>query len=130
MDAPRTRSLEATEEHGDKREFDDATSSKNTGSDLHDSTLQHGSDTNGAAPLPKQEPNNEIDPNAVDWDGPDDQENPKNWPESTQMLNVAILALLTIVTYVFPPSHRLQMNYTDKTKVRLGHPCLLRPFQL
>ncbi|KAK3682264.1 general substrate transporter [Podospora appendiculata] len=38
------------------------------------------------------------DPNIVSWDGPDDQENPKNWPMQKRWLNVAVLSLLTFVT--------------------------------
>ncbi|KIM94619.1 hypothetical protein OIDMADRAFT_45586 [Oidiodendron maius Zn] len=31
----------------------------------------------------------EADPNIVDWDGPDDPQNPMNWPDSRKWLNVA-----------------------------------------
>ncbi|EAA31306.1 MFS general substrate transporter [Neurospora crassa] len=40
----------------------------------------------------------EQDPNIVDWDGPDDPENPMNWPDKKKWLNVAVLSILTIIT--------------------------------
>lgn len=44
----------------------------------------------------------EADPNIVDWDGPDDPQNPMNWPDSKKWLNVAVLSILTIITSVYP----------------------------
>ncbi|KAI1776658.1 MFS general substrate transporter [Hypoxylon cercidicola] len=41
---------------------------------------------------------NENDPNVVDWDGPDDQENPMNWTEKKKWLNISILSIMTVVT--------------------------------
>ncbi|KAK7755361.1 hypothetical protein SLS62_002587 [Diatrype stigma] len=46
----------------------------------------------------KQEPTTETDPNLVDWDGPDDPENPVNWSDKKKWLNVATLSILTLVT--------------------------------
>lgn len=40
----------------------------------------------------------EQDPNIVSWDGPDDPENPKNWPDSKKWFNIAVLSILTIIT--------------------------------
>lgn len=39
-----------------------------------------------------------ADPNIVDWDGPDDPENPMNWKTGKKGLMVGILSLLTLVT--------------------------------
>ncbi|RYP71337.1 hypothetical protein DL770_008144 [Monosporascus sp. CRB-9-2] len=39
-----------------------------------------------------------TDPNVVDWDGPDDQENPMNWSDKKKWLNIAVLSILTLVT--------------------------------
>ena len=36
--------------------------------------------------------------NVVDWDGPNDPNNPMNWPMSLRWLQVAIVALLTFTT--------------------------------
>ncbi|ORY59721.1 polyamine transporter 3 [Pseudomassariella vexata] len=44
------------------------------------------------------DPASETDPNIVDWEGPDDPENPKNWPDSRKWTNIAVLSTLTLVT--------------------------------
>lgn len=38
------------------------------------------------------------DPNVVTWDGPDDPENPMNWPMKKKWTNIAVLSILTLVT--------------------------------
>ncbi|OTA59264.1 MFS general substrate transporter [Hypoxylon sp. EC38] len=40
----------------------------------------------------------EKDPNVVDWDGPNDPENPMNWSDTNKWLNIGILSIMTIVT--------------------------------
>ncbi len=40
------------------------------------------------------------DPNVVDWDGPDDPENPLNWPASRKNIHVAIVSVFTLTAYV------------------------------
>lgn len=41
-----------------------------------------------------------VDPNIVDWDGPDDPKNPVNWSERFKWGNIAVLASITFLTYV------------------------------
>ena len=41
-----------------------------------------------------------VDPNVVDWDGPDDQGNPINWPEKKKWGNIVVLSSITFLTYV------------------------------
>lgn len=41
-----------------------------------------------------------TDPNVVNWDGPDDIENPLNWPARKKWTNIALLALITTLTFV------------------------------
>jgi len=48
--------------------------------------------------------NGERDPNEVWWDGPDDPENPQNWADKKKWGNVAVLAIVTLITYVNLPS--------------------------
>jgi len=43
-------------------------------------------------------PEKESDPNIVDWDGPDDQENPQNWPGKKKWTTGGLLAAVTFVT--------------------------------
>ncbi len=38
-----------------------------------------------------------VDPNIVDWDGPDDPENPLNWSSTKKNLHVVIVSLFTLV---------------------------------
>lgn len=38
------------------------------------------------------------DPNIVDWEGPDDPQNPMNWTASKKWANIAILSFLTLLT--------------------------------
>lgn len=46
----------------------------------------------------------EKDPNTIDWDGPDDEANPQNWPSSKKWLHIVLVSLLALVTQV-PPIH-------------------------
>ena len=49
----------------------------------------------------KKEPDTnktEVDPNIVDWDGPDDPQNPINWSEKLKWANVAVIASITFIT--------------------------------
>ncbi len=41
-----------------------------------------------------------IDPNIVDWDGPDDPANPRNWPKGRKILNIALVSLSVLYSYV------------------------------
>lgn len=41
-----------------------------------------------------------TDPNVVNWDGPDDPENPLNWPSKRKWTNIGLLALITTLTFV------------------------------
>jgi hypothetical protein len=38
------------------------------------------------------------DPNIVDWDGPNDPENPMNWPTSKKITNIALVSLITLLS--------------------------------
>jgi multidrug resistance protein len=46
----------------------------------------------------KREEVEELDPNVVSWDGPDDPQNPKNWTDKKKWTNVAVLSILTVIT--------------------------------
>lgn len=54
------------------------------------------------AHAPENHPQDDEDPNIMDWDGPNDPEHPQNWPDARKWLNVAILSLLSVVTSAFP----------------------------
>ena len=40
----------------------------------------------------------QIDPNLVDFDGPDDPENPLNWPASKKNLSISLMSLITLLS--------------------------------
>jgi len=42
------------------------------------------------------------DPNIVDWDGPDDPENPLNWTKRKKVNATVSIALITLLTYEIP----------------------------
>ncbi|KAI0385570.1 MFS general substrate transporter [Hypomontagnella monticulosa] len=50
---------------------------------------------------------NVTDPNIVDWDGPDDPANPRNWSKGRKMLNIGLVSLSVlysnIATTMFAP---------------------------
>lgn len=39
------------------------------------------------------------DPDIVDWDGPDDPENPLNWSGRKKVVATATISLITLLTY-------------------------------
>ncbi|GAB1739909.1 hypothetical protein NU219Hw_g4840t1 [Hortaea werneckii] len=44
------------------------------------------------------EQHDEPDANIVDWDGPDDPHNPRNWPTKAKIFNLLLVILLTLLT--------------------------------
>jgi hypothetical protein len=51
-------------------------------------------------------PNTEYHSDVVDWEGPDDPANPKNWSSTRKVLATMTIALISILTYVFEISVR------------------------
>lgn len=45
----------------------------------------------------KAQPTEKPDPNLIEWDGPDDSENPMNWTLARKVLSTGALATLTLV---------------------------------
>lgn len=39
-----------------------------------------------------------TDPNIIDWDGPNDPENPMNWTEKKKWTNIGLMSFITLVT--------------------------------
>lgn len=50
------------------------------------------------------------DPNIVDWDGPDDPQNPLNWSAKLRYTNVAIISTVTVLTCVLFYMWLLSLN--------------------
>jgi len=42
----------------------------------------------------------QVDPNLVDWDGPDDPANPMNWTERKKWTTVTVVSCISWVVYV------------------------------
>ena len=69
-------------------------------------TLSSGADVQEArqrAPSSEKDPPADdavADPNIVDWDGPDDPANPRNWSKKKKMLNVVLVSLSVLYSYV------------------------------
>ncbi|KAJ9144990.1 Major facilitator superfamily protein [Pleurostoma richardsiae] len=68
-------------------------------SDVDDATIA-AEDTgpDESSPVTKNEVADNQDADVVSWDGPDDPENPMNWPAKKKWLNVAVLSILTVIT--------------------------------
>lgn len=44
------------------------------------------------------------DPNMVDWDGPNDPENPQNWSVRFKWMMTIVVIIMTVNVYVFIPN--------------------------
>jgi hypothetical protein len=44
----------------------------------------------------KVEPEKQKDPNLIEWDGPDDPENPMNWPTRKKWINTVTMGMMTL----------------------------------
>lgn len=56
----------------------------------------------GSSTLHKKQADTEqkvVDPNIVDWDGPDDPRNPVNWSSKLKWENIAVISTVTFLTY-------------------------------
>ena len=42
-----------------------------------------------------------VDPNIVDWDGPNDPANPRTWSKKRKMLNTSLVSLSVLYSYVY-----------------------------
>lgn len=74
--------------------------------------------TLGGDPSAEAEAEAEQDPDIVDWDGPDDPENPMNWPPRKKWTLIFILAMVTLVTYVLPKT----FEFPSLTPIGPSHP--------
>lgn len=63
-------------------------------------TSSSGSSCTTPDKLESATPKIETDPNVVDWDGPNDPENPRNWPVRFKWANIVIISILALITYV------------------------------
>ncbi|KAF4816471.1 Efflux pump radE [Colletotrichum tropicale] len=69
-------------------------------------TTSPGTFLSAKQPEPNQQDANRVldeedaleDQRTVDWDGPDDPDNPMNWPESRKWVNLTVMSILSIIS--------------------------------
>lgn len=66
-------------------------------------------------------PQSNVNPDVVDWEGPDDPMNPMNWALRKKVVITATVALLTILTYETASQAPFVVSSGTKTKRILGH---------
>jgi DHA1 family multidrug resistance protein-like MFS transporter len=77
------------------------TDHENSDQNLTEKDLEKGEDANRTAedePIPAAAPAQDAppkDPNLIDWDGPDDPENPMNWSRSKKWITTTMLGIVT-----------------------------------
>ena len=68
----------------------------------------------------------EVDPNIVDWDGPDDPNNPINWSGKLKGANIAVIASITFLTQVVfqasSPKHKMLIYSGQLQPLGFFHP--------
>lgn len=62
--------------------------------------VERGSSTSEKINQTEEKAVESRDPNLVDWDGPDDPENPLNWTTGRKAMMTTSIALITFLTYV------------------------------
>jgi hypothetical protein len=65
------------------------------GFDIEKQANPNDNDAISGTTLEKEEP---VDPNIVNWDGPNDPANPMNWTKSTKIAAMAIVSLNTLLS--------------------------------
>ncbi|RSM11275.1 hypothetical protein CDV31_006827 [Fusarium ambrosium] len=71
----------------------DETTTSNSSDDVEKTTPDENQDPPSASRQTAED-----DPNIVGWNGPDDPENPMNWPARRKWINIALMSLLTIIS--------------------------------
>ena len=83
---PRSALISQRDESTDDHDVEKQANLNNSASDIptHDIATQDEKDPQ--------------DPNIVDWDGPDDPENPLNWASSKKLAAMTIVSLVTMLS--------------------------------
>ena len=100
-DIPSNEGVAAPEDASLKKETT-ADAEKGVGRDVSSISSENGAPSDGdlekGQPPTTEEEEELVDPNIVDWDGPEDPQNPQNWTKGKKWLNVGILSFLTLLT--------------------------------
>ena len=86
-------------EHGDGRSPPSSSNKADASGDSHQSERVKSKE-HRAQEQQEQVTKWEDDPNLVDWDGPDDPDNPLNWPQWKKLLTTFLLCLMTFAIYI------------------------------
>lgn len=74
--------------------------------DVERGTRSSGSSEKKGDGSGNDEEKEEVDPNIVDWDGPDDPANARNWTERKKWGNILVISSITFLTYASSvPAH-------------------------
>ena len=97
-DAAKKQAIASKEINGYSNESSD--SEKKISDSLKEKDLESGdySTSNVDKNAAEEQPAEPVDPNIVDWDGPNDPENPLNWSEKKKWGTIAVLASITFLT--------------------------------
>ena len=86
---------------------DDYRNEESSETDQHQHVHDETKGRNGSHNEPSSKPTNpdhndnpeeQEDPNIVDWSGPNDPHNPRNWPTRAKIFNLLLVILLTLLT--------------------------------
>ncbi|KAI7051116.1 MFS general substrate transporter [Hortaea werneckii] len=78
--------------------FANETSSEARKPDSSNTSINEPLDDHEKGPIAAEQEQEALDPNIVDWDGPDDPANPVNWSATRKWTNIAVLSALTLLT--------------------------------
>jgi hypothetical protein len=88
------------------------------GKSSHENQLSQGlKDVEKVDPVGDEAASAAADPNIVDWDGPGDPKNPRNWSKGYKMLNIALISAsvlyCNIATTMFAPGANIMAREFD-----------------
>lgn len=98
-------------------------SSSNANSGEHGTDADADADVEGSTSSDSKKQENEIDENdpfLVDWNGPDDPENPRNWTNRRKIWHLFIIMMLTTSTYSGSSIHTLGQEKMQED-MHVGH---------
>ncbi len=96
--SPHDGQLAPVTDHANETAAVPPATSDSRSSNTHNTVDPEKGAVEGGAEVVEEQRNKEKDPNIVDWDGPDDPENPLNWTPKRKWSIAALLSFMTFVT--------------------------------
>ena len=78
--------------------MEDSSGSQGVDSAYNHDLEKHSDLNNSALDIATRDEKALQDPNIVDWDGPDDRENPLNWSSSKKLVAMTLVSLVTMLS--------------------------------